>query len=458
MATATTVFSRVTVLAPRTRIDVALPSDVAVADLLPMLLNLAGQASPDGGARHGGWCLGKLGEAPLDPSRTLASLGVVDGDLLQLRRRSENPPPPLYDDVVDAIADAEPGGLRPWTGETARRLGNIACVLALVTAAAAVHLAGGRFPLAAAITAGVAALVAIAAGSTVTRVHQAPDSGIAVAAAGALPFAFVCGLHAVPGRFGPASLILAFALLAVVAVIGLLVLGGGITVFVAGAGIGAAGALAALVTVFVPHSVAGVAAGASAVALAALSGLPRLTIQLAKLPLPQVPGSAAELKEDDEFPDYAVIERRAGLAHEYMTGMIIACGLVAAAGAVIAAAGGSWFGPLFGGVVSAVLLLRARTYANGGQAIALLVTGLLSATGLMVGWLLRANPFHQLLWVFGSLVVLAGAAITLGVVFPKQRFSPVLRRSVDVAEAVLIAAVLPLALAVMDLYSVVRHL
>ena len=41
MATGTTVFSRVTVVAPRTRIDVALPADVAIADLLPMLLEMA---------------------------------------------------------------------------------------------------------------------------------------------------------------------------------------------------------------------------------------------------------------------------------------------------------------------------------------------------------------------------------------------------------------------------------
>ncbi|MGB8963317.1 MAG: EsaB/YukD family protein, partial [Pseudonocardiaceae bacterium] len=40
-------FSRVTVVAPRTRIDLALPSDVAVANLLPMLLKMAGESSAD---------------------------------------------------------------------------------------------------------------------------------------------------------------------------------------------------------------------------------------------------------------------------------------------------------------------------------------------------------------------------------------------------------------------------
>jgi len=46
VTTPTTVFSRVTVVAPQTRIDVALPADVAVADLLAMLLEVA----PEGGA------------------------------------------------------------------------------------------------------------------------------------------------------------------------------------------------------------------------------------------------------------------------------------------------------------------------------------------------------------------------------------------------------------------------
>jgi EccD-like transmembrane domain len=43
-------------------------------------------------------------------------------------------------------------------------------------------------------------------------------------------------------------------------------------------------------------------------------------------------------------------------------------------------------------------------------------------------------------------------------VVPRRRFSPVLRRSVDVVEAVLIASVLPLALGVLDLYRTVRAL
>ncbi|NUT46880.1 MAG: type VII secretion integral membrane protein EccD [Saccharothrix sp.] len=461
MATGTTVFSRVTVVAPRTRIDVALPADVAVADLLPMLLDMAKEATPDGGVRHGGWALAKLGEGPLDPSRTLASLGVVDGELLQLRKRNENPPPPLYDDVVDAIAESDPDSFRPWTKDTARRYGHIAGALALITAALAVLMAGplaGGGNLAPAICAGVVAIAALAAGAVVARAYNATGTGVLIAAAGGLPMAYVAGLYIVPGSIDRPNLLLASVLVLIFASASIMLIGRGITVFIAAATAGALSGLAFLVGIFVDHPLAGIAAGAAAISLAMLSTLPRLTIQLAKLPLPTVPGSAEDLKEDTGFPEYSVIERRTANAHEYLTGMIIGCGGVAAVFSVIAAGDGTIWGPLMAIAVTLVLLLRGRAYANGAQAVALLASGMVAGAGVLLGWLVQSSATDRLLYVFGTLVVVGAVALVLGVIFPNQKFSPVLRRTVDVLEAILIAAVLPLALAVMDLYVAMRQL
>lgn len=456
MTTPTTVFSRVTVVAPQTRIDVALPADVAVADLLPMLLEMAREQAADGGSRHGGWCLAKLGEPAMEPNRTLASLGVFDGDMLQLRRRVESPPPPLFDDVVDAIAESSPDSYRPWTRQTAKTIGQIAGGLALITAAVTLLLAGPG--LAPAITAGAAAVLAVALGSVLTRVFCDPSTGVVVAAAGGLPFAFVCGLCAVPGELDRPNLLLACVLTLVVAAMSILVLGTGVTTFIAAVTAAALGAGAALVGTLVAHPAAGIAAGTAAVALGLLSALPRMTIRLARLPMPQVPGSAEELKEDTGFPDYASIERRAGRAHEYLTGMIIGCGAVVAICAVVMAMPGTPWGIILGVVVTLVMLLRARTYANGTQAIALLSAGLLAAAGLVIGWMISIDDFGRNVFVFGALLQLAVAALMLGVVVPKQRFSPVMRRSVDIFEAVLITSVLPLALAVMNLYTTLRQI
>ena len=460
MATGTTVFSRVTVVAPRTRIDVALPAGVAVADLLPMLLEMAKEATPDGGARHGGWCLAKLGDSPLDPSRTLASLGVVDGELLQLRKRAENPPPPLYDDVVDAIAESVPDSYRPWTKQTANRIGYIAGALALITAAVTVLMTGPLFGgshLGAAITSGAAAIVCVAVGAVIARAYQAETAGVLIAAAGGLPMAFVSGLYIVPGETGRASLLLACALVLIVSSAAIMLIGAGVTTFVAAGSAGLVGVLAFAISTLIAHPAAGIAAGTAAVSLAALSVLPRITIQLARLPLPNVPGSAEDLKEDSGFPDYRSIERRAGLAHEYMTGMIIGLGTAAAISSIITASKSDVWAISMAIAATLVLLLRARTYANGSQAIALLATGMLSAAGIMVGWLMGASTFDRLLWVFGALVLIAAASLVFGVIFPEQRFSPPLRRTVEIIEAICIAVLLPLALAVMNLYGALRH-
>ncbi|MBB4686430.1 type VII secretion integral membrane protein EccD [Amycolatopsis jiangsuensis] len=449
-------------MAPTTRIDVALPADVAVADLLPMLLEMAKEVTPDGGARHGGWALAKLGDAPLDPSRTLASLGVVDGELLQLRKRNENPPPPLYDDVVDAIAESDPDTFRPWTKETAQRFGHVAGGLALFAAALALFFSGsfyGGSAIGAAVAGGLGAIACVAVGATLAKGYQAESTGVLIAAAGGLPLAFVSGFHIVPGLSLRANLLLGAVLVLIVAAVCILVVGAGIRVFIAAATAGAFGAVAFLVATLVTNADAPeVAAGVVAVALACISLLPRTTIWLAKLPLPHVPSTAEELKEDSGFPDYQAIEQRTAVAHDYMTGLMIGCGATAALSAVIAATAPNVFGPILGIVATLVLLLRARAYANGAQAIALLTTGMIAAAGILLGWLFSATAEHRLMYVFGVLVLVAAGALVVGVIFPNQRFSPPLRRTVEIIEAICIAVVLPLALGVMDLYMTLRHL
>jgi type VII secretion integral membrane protein EccD len=449
----------VTVVAPRTRIDLALPSDIAVANLLPMLLTMAGESSPDGGSKHGGWCLAKLGGDAIDPQHSLSSLGVLDGDLLQIRRRNDNPPPPLFDDVVEAIAVAAPGSYRPWTEHTARILGLVAAGVALLASAAGLLRAGtlAGAELGVGALAGVTAVIAMIAGVVTARVYGEISAGVVVAA-GSLPLGFVSGLYIVPGSGVHAeNLLLACTLTLVLAAASIATLGAAITAFVASATATALGALTFFCASLVHRPAAGIAAAAAALALGAMSALPRLTIHLSRLPMPQVPGNAKDLREDPEFPDYALIERRVGRAHEYLTGMIIGSGLVAAIGAVLAAAGGV-VGIVLGAVVAAVLLLRARSYANGNQAIALLVSGIVGVGGLMTGLLATARQPGVLLAGVAGLLILAMVALVTGVVVPRHRFSPVLRRSVDVLEAVLIASVLPLTLGVLDLYHAIRAL
>ncbi|MBO0869493.1 MAG: type VII secretion integral membrane protein EccD, partial [Micromonosporaceae bacterium] len=139
---ATSGLSRVTVVAPRMRVDLALPSDVPFADLLPTLLGHAGADLGDDPAARDGWTLSRLGGAPLDSSYSPAQLDVRDGELLYLRPRGDEAPAAVFDDVVDAVATAARQRAGAWEGSTTRAFGLTLGALALLGGAVAVLLAG----------------------------------------------------------------------------------------------------------------------------------------------------------------------------------------------------------------------------------------------------------------------------------------------------------------------------
>lgn len=122
-------YCRVTVLAPRTRCDVALPADVPVAELVPMVLELVGE--PLFGVRPQPWRLLGIGGGPLPPGSSLDELGVLDGELLRIAPDGHVPPPPVFDDPVDALAVAAGRG-----GPGDPRLRSAAALLAAAAAAA----------------------------------------------------------------------------------------------------------------------------------------------------------------------------------------------------------------------------------------------------------------------------------------------------------------------------------
>ena len=76
--------------APRTRVDVALPADVPLGELVPMVLELVGEPGP--GHRPSPWRLTGATGGPLHPAATLDELGVLDGELLRIGPDTAPPP------------------------------------------------------------------------------------------------------------------------------------------------------------------------------------------------------------------------------------------------------------------------------------------------------------------------------------------------------------------------------
>lgn len=130
--------ARVTISTPQRRLDVALPEQVPLADLLPDVLRHAGEGLADDGERHGGWVLRRTDGAVLSTAQALLPQGVRDGEVLHLVPGDAHWPEPEYDDVVEAIADGARRRGGAWSPAATR---------GAVLAGAAVPLAVGLLAL-----------------------------------------------------------------------------------------------------------------------------------------------------------------------------------------------------------------------------------------------------------------------------------------------------------------------
>ncbi len=213
-------FCRITVVAPDVRVDVALPEDVPLAELLPDVLRMADQWQNEGA--HSGFSLARLDGGELDTGLSLAAQGVRNGDLLYLRAATETLPPPVYDDVVDAIASTVADDNRMWSGVHFRRLGLIGGSLVLAVGAWVLWSADDPHGMPAAV-AGILAVLLTIAGGVSSRSYKDHIGG-AVLGGCAVPYAFLAGLGVLPlsanAGLGRSHFIVACAAVLVVAVIG----------------------------------------------------------------------------------------------------------------------------------------------------------------------------------------------------------------------------------------------
>ncbi|MDN5920685.1 MAG: hypothetical protein L0I76_37220, partial [Pseudonocardia sp.] len=209
---------------------------------------------------------------------------------------------------------------------------------------------------------------------------------------------------------------------------------------------------AALVRLVLDAPVPVVAAGLTAVALAVGPLLPRIALRLGGVPDPAVPGDLEEISRADTpaLPGPEMVER-AALARGLFAGLSAPAALLAAGGSVVAASAGGWAGPVLVAVTVAVLLLRARAFAEAAPARVLGVAAVAATVGAAVPVALSHGATGRLLVAAGlGLVVLVAAGTATGTL------SPVGRRTLDVLELLLTAAAIPAALAAMGLFALVR--
>lgn len=131
-----TAYSRVTVVSGQRKVDLALPSALPVADVVPQVLRYC---VPPGQSEPTSWTLARLGGVPLSLTQTLAEAGVLDGEVLELRGEATSVRPALVEDVRDALEDSVDASGGWWTPRTTV---TFACV---VTAVVLALLAGATW-------------------------------------------------------------------------------------------------------------------------------------------------------------------------------------------------------------------------------------------------------------------------------------------------------------------------
>jgi type VII secretion integral membrane protein EccD len=464
-------FCRITVVAPNVRVDVALPEDVPLAELLPDVLRMADQWQSEGA--HAGFVLARLDGGELDTGMSLAAQGVRNGDLLYLRPATETLPPPVFDDVVDAIAQSVSGDRRMWGGAHFRQIGLTAGAVLLALGAWVLWTAQDPHGMPAFVAAVMALLLTVFGGLR-SRVY-ADHVGGAVLGGAAVPYAFLAGLGVLPidagSYLGRAHFIVGCSAVLVVSVIGAILQEDHDEPYLAAATAAAVGAVAGAVGLATGADPAKLAAGAGTVAVAAIGFLPGLALRAVRFPMPQlvdgapqVSGSAqkAALPPGNDDPvDTAAIDRRARRSHELLAGLTAACALIVLLSSFVLAfagdgrSGGAWAQGM-AGVLGLAALSRARLFRRSAQVGTLVWGGVGAIVLLLVGAAAHVSLLARQTWLFGA--VLAAGLLMIAVAFalPGRSLSPRWARTVDLLDGLLLASVIPVLLGVLNVYGAVQ--
>lgn len=98
------------------RVDLALPSALPVADVVPQVLKFCAPDEVPGDPSE--FTLARLGGQSLTLSQSLVDAGVHDGDVIELRSFSAEGRPAFVEDVRDALEDAVDGAGGVWTSQS----------------------------------------------------------------------------------------------------------------------------------------------------------------------------------------------------------------------------------------------------------------------------------------------------------------------------------------------------
>jgi type VII secretion integral membrane protein EccD len=225
--------------------------------------------------------------------------------------------------------------------------------------------------------------------------------------------------------------------------------------FVAAALVAAVGTLAAFTAVVTEASATDAAAVCTVTAIGAIAFLPALCVRFVRLPIGY--GDAADGTEPADEARIAALARR---GHEMLLGLVGGCAaVIVGAGVVLGFAHSAW-AQLLALAAGLATLLRARLFRYTAQVGALVAAGVGAIALLVLG--LALNPPTtteadiRTLWLAAAVAVGAGLLTAVALTVPKQGVSPLLGRLLDLVEGAVLLSLIPLALAVLNVYATAR--
>ncbi|WKX16282.1 type VII secretion integral membrane protein EccD [Streptomyces sp. NL15-2K] len=474
-------FCRVTIVAPDSRIDVALPDDIPVADIYPEILRLSQQSSGEGAPV--GYHLVRRDGTVLDSSRSFTAQRILDGELLTLRPFSESLPPAVFDDVSEAVASAVTSERTLWSGDLTRAAGLVGGgVLPVLLAFVAwmgdplhdMHSLPG-------ILAGVAGVLLVVLACVRARVYDDRASAIAlglgalpnvgVAGSGLLPLADGQGIGKLQFLLACAAVLLASVLLTLCSPSG----DGPFVAFVFASAIGLLAVFAATLADWTPSEIGALCAP---IAVGGLAFLPGLSMRFARLPIGfdtpnTAPRSAYDTDPTPQEPvDAERVTAKARRGHELLVGLVGGCALIAVGSSAVLGFSSNVWAQLLALATGMALLMRAHLFRYTAQVVPVLAGGL--ACLVLLGLGLALNPPHSIvrealtgdradldirtIWLVAAIAAAAALVTAIGLIVSRGGLTPFWGRFLEIAEGFVLLTLVPLALAVFDVYTTARSM
>lgn len=457
---------RVAILADSRLIEMALPTELPLREILPAVKRLVVPAASDNDSPLAAnaslhLSLAPIGGAPFSLDASLDTVGVVDGDLLALQPVPVGPAAPgIVEDIADAAMIFSTARLQSW-GPTHIRRGALAATTAVTFAATGLGVTyravtGALTGLLVVIV--IAVLIAL--GGLVLR-SRAARTGLVLSIAALVPIGAVFAL-AVPGIFGPAQVLLASAGVTAWSLIALIVPGPErvriVAFFTATVVIGVAVMLeagAALLWQLTPLTIG---CGLILAALLVTVEAAQLSALWARFPFPVIPAPGDPTPSAPSFQVLEDLPRRVRISSAHQSGFIAAATLLSMLGSVAIALRPEAVSSVGWYLVAATAVaatLRARVWDSVAckawllaqpYLVASVLLGLYTATGRYVA----ASAALLVLVV----VVLAWAVVALNPrIASSDSYSLPLRRLLGMVASGLDASLIPAMAYLVSLFS-----